>query len=222
MVGRITRSLLTPIAFVVTTIVASPARAQDDEAPHEESSHEASWIPPRHEDLGFGKRAQTILSFEQVLGLYEESASAHGVSRSYEDKGLFPGAYGARLAFHGVSSSGVSYGARLGFWYGAPVASSSGDGVMTLEFGPRVGYAGAFQPKLGYWLRTGPTLFFLHSGEGAWFLQWSIETYLVWTPVEHFGVLLGPNIDIGLTGQVSSTTETFSRQGAGVGLLTDF
>jgi hypothetical protein len=104
-----------------------------------------------------------------------------------------------------------------------------------INLGPRIGYAGAL-PKakmFGYWGRVGPTFQYVHVGFGGnggssdiWALDLSLEAFLVWTPVEHFGLLAGPSFDIGLAGDASANNQDqglkYKSSGINAGLVWEF
>jgi hypothetical protein len=59
-----------------------------------------------------------------------------------------------------------------------------------------------------------------------WALDLSFEAFLVWTPVEHFGLLAGPSFDIGIAGDESNANRDlglkYKSSGINLGLVWDF
>jgi hypothetical protein len=156
---------------------------------------------------GFGKRETVILSIENVFGIMSEEIYESGKngSLSTDSKGfLVSGNFGLRAGVHGVLGSGITLGTGLGFEAFKNTERDSSSTVSLYRIAPRVGYAGSIDSKLGFWLRTGPTISILkESSETLTFWDWSIDVFGVWTPVEHFGLLVGPTFDIAFAGNAS-------------------
>jgi hypothetical protein len=192
--------------LVGASLVASSALAQDAATPAKPTE-------------GFGKRSHGVFSIENALGFLEQNFSDNGHTESIDTKGFLAGLFGPRLAIHGIADSGLTYGLRFGFWHLEDL-HGNGHPPTFVELSPRIGYAGAVQPVLGYWLRTGPSFFFFHEGtdDNTWF-DWSFEAFGVLTPTDHFGVLIGPTVDIGIN---ESHYVKYGTIGLAIGLLTDW
>jgi hypothetical protein len=202
---RGTGAALSGVVVALAALFAAPRARADEPA-------------PAAEQKGFGERGSVLFSVESVFGILQQDyfSGGNGNNNGGFDTGLnhagfFPaGLVGTRLAVHGLTEGGITYGGIVGFATASDTGSSDGH-TTVLQLGPRIGYAGAlpkFKP-IGYWARIGPTLQYVDSGShgsslNLWLLDLSIEAFIVWTPVEHFGVLAGPSFDIGLAGHESS------------------
>ena len=187
---------------------------------------------------GFGDTTNGLFTVENAFGFSEssltETIDGKSGTVSFDDKGFLPGLLGPRLGLFGASDH-VTYGAVFSAWWAKPVGqgSDTGNSIFALTLGPRIGYAGSVpkQPILGYWVRTGPTLMYLHSEKGsgtasstsnAGYFDWAIEAYGVIHPVDHFGILVGPAFDIALFGKDSGNDEKLGVISLAVGLVADW
>jgi hypothetical protein len=182
--------------------------------------------PPR---LGFGQRSSFVFSVQDVFGFVsEETTSQQTVSEnrtsSLDTKGFFPVAYGPRLGFDGIAKSGLSYGTRFTGWRAANPNADDAGSMLFLELGPRLGWATASNETIGFWLRGGPLFLFLAGSDTSKIaIDATIEGFLVVTPVDHFGLLFGPSIDIPIYGSSSKgSNQTVGRKSVLFGLFTDF
>ncbi len=206
---------------VIAALVA-PARALADLDPAERVALEPESPKSRP---GFGKRGSFVFSVENLLGISSDRLDG----RSYDVRGFFPGLFGARLGLHGVTDSGLTIGTGLGLSVLKPrVEGDSGesDGLLLLSALPRIGLARPFDGRLGYWIRTGPSLRFVKEigdDDDTFLFGLGFDAFLVVTPVRHLGILFGPSVDFGLFGRDgSSNDETkFTSVQATIGLLTD-
>ncbi|GAC1365633.1 MAG: hypothetical protein NVS3B10_10580 [Polyangiales bacterium] len=182
---------------------------------------------------GFGQRAHTVLQIDDVFGIRSNTVSSddsrgRSQTQTIDDKWLFPNLFGPRLGIHGIADNGVTYGALLGLWHLRPVGkgSDNADSITFFTIAPRLGYAGALQEKVGYWVRGGPSLIYARAkSDDAYYLDLSLEAYLVWTPTAHFGVTVGPEVDLGLAGHEGGSSGHAAKIGSfglGAGMLTDF
>jgi hypothetical protein len=221
-------ALLAVLAFGAS--VAGTARAQDTgQPPAAESGSTAA--PPA--EKGPGQRGSFLLSIENVFGYLHQSFSEGGTDLTFDNTGFFPATLGTRLGLHGVTDSGITYGGIVGVTHVSNTGSGTG-GSTLLELGPRIGYAFMLPkaPTIGLWGRVGPTFTYADSfdnggSDNAWFLDLSFDAFIVWTPVEHFGLLAGPTLDVALTGndsppQGQSAKITYGTFGMGFGLVFDF
>jgi hypothetical protein len=192
-------------AAIATLALPGPARAQGDDQPPAEAAATTR---------GFGERGSVLLSLENVFGVLDQTYTGPNNSTSLNDNGFFPqGFAGTKLGIHALLSSGITLGAILGVW-GSSGTQQNSLSVTALHVGPRIGWAGCFKrvKTLGFWGRLGPTFQYEHLGLGnisadAWAMDASFEAFMVWSPVDHFGLLAGPSVDIGLTGHQSSNNQ---------------
>jgi hypothetical protein len=205
-------------AALATLALAAPARAQGDDAPPSE--------PAAATTRGFSERGSVLLSIENVFGVLDQTYSGgsgnNATSTSLNDNGFFPqGFVGTRLGINGLLSSGITVGGVVGVW-NETGTNQNGASFTVLNLGPRIGWAGCLKKykALGFWGRVGPTFQYLNFSEtisapptpqtvstDGWALDLSFEAFIVWSPVDHFGLLAGPNVDIGLVGH-ESTSQT--------------
>ncbi|HTQ42728.1 MAG TPA: hypothetical protein VMI75_08195 [Polyangiaceae bacterium] len=168
---------------------------------------------------GFGERGSVLFSVENVFGVLDQTYSAgngnNSTNTSLNDNGFFPqGFVGTRIGINGLLSSGITLGGIVGVWNDTST-NQNGGSFTSVNIGPRFGWAGCLKKykALGFWGRVGPTFQYVNFSEtigntnasvDAWALDLSFEAFIVWSPVDHFGLLAGPNVDIGLTGHESS------------------
>lgn len=158
----------------------------------------------------------------------------------------------ARAAFDVVVGSGVTLGGSIGFatFSGSTKTEAGGqsqtrdDPTLTLfALAPRVGYVLPLSDTFAFWPRVGITYYSIRAsteltaagvtsttktttdGVGL-----DLEPAFVYTPVSHFGILIGPAADIALSGKqsvevssrpsnVPDTKEKFNSFGVHLGLL---
>jgi len=147
-----------------------------------------------------------------------------------------------RLAFDYVVIPGLTVGASIGYLHRGgssettrnnvttTVDTPSGNGLLLL---PRAGYIFDFTPLLGVWARGGFTYYWAkatttntagmtttstkNSFDG---LALSLDPQLVITPVPHFGITVGPMLDLPLAGS-SKQEQTITTGGASVTTTTE-
>ena len=192
-------------AAIATLALSAPAAYAQDAAP---------------EAPGFGERGSVLFSVENVFGVLDQTyTGANNNNQSLNDNGFFPqGLVGTRLGISGLLSSGITLGGIVGVWNDTST-NQNGGSFTALNLGPRIGWAGCLKKykALGFWGRVGPTFQYVHFSEtvnigtpqtistDAWALDLSFEAFIVWSPVDHFGLLAGPNVDLGLTGHASTS-----------------
>jgi hypothetical protein len=172
---------------------------------------------PQPVKSGFGKRDSFVFSLERVLGVQNQD---FGGDFDIDSKALHPIFWG-HLGLFAVNDGGFSAGALIGFSH----LDLDGDSSITIaRLGPRLGYAGALTPSLGYWLRAGPSFLLLSSEEDtSWALGVSIEPMAVITPVDHFGILFGIHADVHIVGEEEGDEESeYSSAGMSLGLMGEF
>jgi len=191
----------TAVAIATLALSASVARAQE--------------VTTGESARGFGERGSVLFSVENVFGvLVQTYTGANGASNpSVNDNGFYPpGFIGTRVGVNGLLSNGITLGGIVGFW--SESRDQNGGSVTVFNVGPRVGWAGCLKKykALGFWGRVGPTFQYVNLSSGgtnnggadAWALDFSFEAFIVWSPVDHFGLLAGPSVDIGMTGHESA------------------
>lgn len=162
------------------------------------------------DDKGFSQRGHSVVVVDHLFGLtyYRDSSSASDSSGwmvSVGSTNIGDKFFGSRrlssprLGYHYFfGDSGVSAG--LGITY---LNTSSGSSDTTgYSFAPRLGYATSFSPTVALWLRSGITLgktWDKHDTLTA--TAWGSELQLVITPTSHFGLMIGPMAEIGLSGK---------------------
>lgn len=213
------RALLALFVAIGASAPVATAHAAPEEAPPEAA-------PAARE--GFGKRAHFIFGIDNLFGFSSDRLGEGDRTRTNDYSGLAPGYFGPRIGLHGVLDSGVTLGANLGLTYlklsrSGPNSESDGAATFITTLAPRIGYAGSIKPTFGYWVRGGPSLrlLFPEKGDNTNLIGAGFELLAVITPVEHFGITVGPTIDIGLTGSSGGESATYSTYGLSIGLLTD-
>jgi hypothetical protein len=142
-----------------------------------------------------------------------------------------------RLAFDYFVIDGLSVGGSLGYASGSddsedflsqPPAATPSD-YSAFVFAPRAGYVFMFSDVAGIWPRGGFTYhtFGVDEAFGESGLALTVEAMFVLTPVQHFGILVGPTFDIDFTGKrdydfddVDDVTRKYRSIGLQVGLMT--
>jgi hypothetical protein len=195
----------TAAAIATLTLSAPAARAQE--------------VATDQGARGFGERGSVLFSVENVFGVLDQTYSTGSgntsTSSTLNDNGFFPqGFVGTRLGINGLLSSGITLGGVFGVWNDTST-NHNGGSFTAVNIGPRFGWAGCLKKykALGLWGRVGPTFQYVNvsttvgntsASVDAWALDLSFEAFIVWSPVDHFGLLAGPNVDIGLTGHEST------------------
>jgi hypothetical protein len=186
-------------AAIATLALSAPAAHAQDAAP---------------EARGFGERGSVLFSVENVFGVLDQTyTGANNSNQPLNDNGFFPqGFVGTKLGINGLLSSGITLGGVVGVW-NETSTNNNGGSFTAINLGPRFGWAGCLKKykALGFWGRVGPTFQYVNfsfggnnnNGADAWALDLSFEAFIVWSPVDHFGLLAGPNVDVGLTGHES-------------------
>ncbi len=103
-----------------------------------------------------------------------------------------------RLSFDYFVINGLNIGGSIAF------ANVSGDAHGSdFLFVPRVGYCWMFNDVVGFWLRGGVSYHnrSYRGSRGEWDLALEAEGMFVITPVNHFGFVVGPTMDISLAGK---------------------
>ena len=177
---------------------------------------------------GFGARDSFAFSVERVFGFQTQDFGDGDDDATIDSVGLYPFLWG-NVGFFAVRDGGLSFGTTLGVGH---LTSPALDDDTTLTFvrvGPRIGYAGHVPttPWFGYWLRGGPSLMlaFIDDEDDdatSYAIAATLEAYAVMTPVPHFGVLLGPHVDIHLFGDAEGEDFVYRSYGLTLGLMGEF
>lgn len=184
----------------------------------------ASLAPPRQAQAApvFGGPATFFVGAEDVTGFFSRSEKYwypnNYSERSRSDFALAFATGGVRLGLHYFVIQGLSLGGTLGY---ESISGSNtmpdGGGTWTydvvtdshLVFMPKVGYALMFTDKVGLWFRGGLGYERDKQRAGdqaqynytrASYFMASADIFFVWSPVPHFGVLIGPTFENSLIG----------------------
>ncbi len=181
----------------------------------------------------FGQRDEFIFSVERMFGFQHQDFSDEG--GGYESTGFHP-FYWAGVGLFSMSSSGLNFGALLGF---TRFQFDLGDGTTTanvIQLRPRIGYGGTEEKgRFGYWVRVGPTALVSFASDEdtdasgqttsdsseAYAFGVGGEAYAVFFPAPHVGVLIGPHADFHIAGGGDGDPE-YSSYGLTVGLMGEF
>lgn len=181
------------------------------------ASPETAIAAPNFSDAG-----SFVVGVEDVTGYYSRTVKYDDdrglpfeATRNRFALGLMTG--GVHLAFHYFLIPHLSLGGSVGF-ESAPGSNTYSDspGVWTRDLptesrfilAPRVGYALMFVPHVGIWFRGGigyeRDKSRLNDGGDDYardsFGVASADIFFVWSPVPHFGILIGPTGDLTFVG----------------------
>ena len=166
----------------------------------------------------FGARAHTVLVLDNLAGVMNETygttdnPTEEGITTFGSGTGLYAFNVVTRFGVHQFIGDTVSLGA--GIHYSDRAAGSLerlGRSATIIAFAPRVGFAIPLSGTSAFWFRIGGT--YLHasySGDAgnSHDVMLGSELYYVYTPVEHFGITLGPVIEVGIDGAFTSTSRS--------------
>lgn len=129
-----------------------------------------------------------------------------------------------RLALDFFVTEGISVGGSLIYFSRTgetetDAGTADGDTTTTFGIAPRVGYAMAFDETFSFWPRGGITYFTSKTetpgtgGGGSTTntvngLDLTIEAMVGISPIEHFAILAGPYLDLGLSGKAKTEPPT--------------
>ncbi|HMJ15164.1 MAG TPA: hypothetical protein VK524_27305 [Polyangiaceae bacterium] len=184
-----------------------------------------------------GNQGQFVIGAERITGLFfdkthlenpdtdaESDTSTTRIGLLGSDGGDSPSGT-PRLGFDYLVTDGLSVGGALWLTTESTETEISGgdstdDGSLTTFYiNPRVGYAYAIDDTFAIWPRAG-VAFATASGDtgdgevdiSANSLQLTLEGNVVISPMEHFAIIGGPFLDLGLSGSreldAGSATET--------------
>jgi hypothetical protein len=188
----------------------------------------------------FGDTGHVAISAERLFGFVHTSittstAGGGSTSQSTDTLTLLTNPLGAsttgyswpRIALDVFLSRGISLGGSLGYFNVSPTTGS----ISGFLFAPRVGYAGHLSPRLAIWPRGGITFEQVSTssgGVGSTTTKQSVFALTLEAPLTilvapRIHVLVGPTLDLGLTGSRSTGNTSFDRKvtdfGIQVGLL---
>jgi hypothetical protein len=182
------------------------------------------------DSTGFGERDSFVLSVERAFGFISQRLGEEDFDYTIESKGFFTPLWGEVGFFS--ASEGITWGALLGFTQLHLDGDEDNDDsdLFVLRAKPRVGFTFSKDEKLAAWLRLGPSLFLMHSsGDGDdddstnYAFAASGEAYVVYTPVEHIGILAGPVVDVHLFGRDEDDDSiSYSSFGLAAGMFGEF
>ena len=169
----------------------------------------------------FGNQGDITFSAERLMGLY-----FYDEGRGWTNIGLGMAPFNSPSFYH-VPRLGVDYfvidnlsiGGSLGFadanlhdnGIGRPGGTDSGAFIN-----PRVGYALEFNHTFGFWPRGGFT--YRNFGGDEEFAL-TLEAMFYAAPVEHFAIILGPLMDLGIAGSGEEAKNFALLSGGLVGWL---
>lgn len=183
------------------------------------------------EDERFARGGQFAVSADRLFGVVHSSTDTDdpngGGTRTQSFTSInllanpYNGALLSRYTFPRVAADyfvidGLSLGLALGF-----VSISGHEKTDTVDqdtgsatgflLAPRIGYAFMFNQNVGIWPRAGISYLTIHgesdtgnSSSDLNQLALPIEVPLVISPIPHVGFLIGPTLDLGLTGSDKS------------------
>ncbi len=182
-----------------------------------------AYAQPDEFEEGFGEREAFVLSVERSFGFVSQTFGVEDNDDTFESQGFFTPIWGD-IGFFDASDS-VTWGALLGVSH-LHFGDDDDSGFLVVRAKPRVGFTFAKDEQIGAWLRFGPSFLLVSSSsdnsddDTSYYFAGSGEAYLVYTPVEHFGLLAGPVIDIHIYGQDDDDNDVSYRSfGLAAGLF---
>ncbi len=196
----------------------------------------AAWAQAPIDNIGAG--GQLVVGVERVAGAVFQSESthtpgngtdipSHGSTDKYTTIGLL--AVNAptpsstpRVAVDYFVTNGLSLGAGLMYWSNAPSHEINGQTTSdptTHEFliQPRIGYALVLDDTFAIWPRAG--FQYAHASVGSYSASRgdvTVDAMLGISPIKHVVFLVGPMLDVGVTGSQDYRVGT----GGGAGAVT--
>jgi hypothetical protein len=154
------------------------------------------------EPQAFGARAPLVIVVDHLFGLTHTTPEFTQIGSPL----TIAGPTAARLGVHGFIAGTVSLGIGVQWW-----SERRDGGARTIvAASPRVGFALPIDPHNAIWFRAGGGYLRVTQGDDLRATAWSIggEIAYVYTPVRHFGVMIGPMIDVGVASSSSSSRGT--------------
>jgi hypothetical protein len=188
----------------------------------------------------FGTKGDLALGIDRVFGIHfthlKVDNPGRGPDRKYEQTGIGFGwrGRGARSPFDQARFA-VDYFVIDSLSIGGSIAYASynddddddddDDDHSDFLFSPRVGYAIGFSNKFGFWPRGGFTYHSRSRDDDAFVdddengFAFTAEAMFYWTPIEHFGFLFGPTLDIDFTGEREVGREDWDQRWRSIALV---
>ncbi len=179
----------------------------------------------------FGERHRTIFSIENVGGFLhvQERLPDQSLSSGVNHFGTFVVAPTSRVGIHRVVGKGFTLG--TGFTLGDFTDHGTNASLTIWALAPRVGYVAPLGTHASLWLRGGLTYFHASARSADyWQVAPAAEVFLVLTPFDHFGVMLGLVAEVGVAGKrelpgsypsMSASEYRYSTYGLSLGFLFD-
>jgi len=225
------KNTLTALVGTGILLTSSAALAQQQGGYGWQGSYSGGPPPVSASSDNIGEEAQIVFGVDRVMGIaYDRNKLAEDPERTTKSTtiALFGSGSGGsslmpRLALDYFVVEQFSVGGSFVYWHqssSVDVGGSSGDGPSTddIVIHPRVGFAYAFDETFGIWPRAGITWFShkttqqVTSGGSTNDVEnkttgFNItgEVPIVISPFEQFAILIGPYIEIPLSGTNSAT-----------------
>lgn len=171
-------------------------------------------VDPRDEE--FADKGNVVISAERLVGFWHVTENIEGVEESPSfdtlaflgnPMGMVTIYNGPRIGWDVFATRGLSLGAAFSY---ATVSGEGDTDLDLLNLAARIGYAYMFKPTVGFWPRGGITYTSLSAdttdaaGTDATstvsYVAFTLEAGLVVAPVENTAIILGPVLDVGLSG----------------------
>ena len=184
-------------------------------------------------DVSFGQSGHVAISAERLFGFVHTDESENGASASANTINLLSaptaligsGYTWPRIGFDFFVSQSVSLGVAASYFNLSPEAGS----LSGFQLAPRVGYSARVGEKVAIWPRGGITYEYVSTSSGGGssgtqsLVALTLEAPFAILVVPRAAFLIGPTVDIGLTGTASSggtnTDQKFTDFGLQCGLL---
>jgi hypothetical protein len=181
----------------------------------------------------FGDPGHVAISAERLFGFIHTEESENGASASANSVNLLSapsaligtGYSWPRIGVDVFVSSSISLGIAASYFSVSPNAGS----ISGFQLAPRFGYAANVSPNLAIWPRGGITYERASTDDGAGstatqsFFALTLEVPFAILVVPRAAILIGPTLDVGLSGSASSggvsTDQKFTDFGIQAGLL---
>ncbi len=189
------------------------------------------------QEPAFGDAGHLAISADRLFGFVHskrtQTMAGVTMSESLDSVTLFTNPLGGasgyawpRIAFDGFVTRGLSIGGSLGYFNFSP-SSGSLSGFLVA---PRIGYAVRLGPAVSIWPRGGITYLSVSSESGTGgststvsAVALTLEAPLMFQAAPRAFILVGPTVDLGLSGSRSSGAtsidETITDFGFQTGLL---
>jgi hypothetical protein len=196
-----------------------------------------------------GEAGRLAVSAERVAGIVSSNSSVEEGDAEFSTRitsvNLLtnPGGTAAtyswpRIGFDVFVTEGFSLGGAVGMSRISGRARTRVDGfsesadmgtLSAFLFAPRAGYAHIFSEYVAIWPRAGLTYVSMSSEDGEFELRsnrlaLTLEANLAFTPLEHVAILVGPALDLGLSGSdrvtIAGTSTSQDASATDIGLHT--